>query len=101
MTIDIIQVASILGALSVILGMIIGGYKYIDGQRRANEQNAAELQRFKEQQAAENKRYKKELTLLCEGVSACLDGIEQLGANHTVPKAKEKLNDYLNEAAHD
>ena len=38
--------------------------------------------------------------LLCYGISACLDGLEQLGANHTVPIAKDKLDKHLNKKAH-
>lgn len=45
-------------------------------------------------------KLKEENQLICYGLSAALDGLEQLGANHTVPKAKEKLEKYLNQAAH-
>ena len=41
-----------------------------------------------------------ERCLLCYGLAACLDGLTQLGANHTVPVAKEKLDKYLNKKAH-
>lgn len=44
---------------------------------------------------------KHENGLLCYGLSACLDGLMQLGANHSVPAAKEKLDKYLNERAHE
>ena len=46
-------------------------------------------------------KLKKEDTLQCFALSACLDGLIQLGANHTVPIAKNKLDKYLNEQAHD
>ena len=45
-------------------------------------------------------RLKKENQLICYGLSAALDGLEQLGANHSVPIAKNKLQKYLNEQAH-
>lgn len=90
MNIDIIQLASLIGAVGAILGVIIGGYKFIDGQRRANEKNALEIKHIKAEQ-----------TVICYAMSACLDGLEQLGANHTVPKAKEELDKHLNKAAHD
>ena len=38
--------------------------------------------------------------LLCYGLAACLDGLIQLGANHDVPIAKDKLDKYLNKKAH-
>lgn len=43
---------------------------------------------------------KEENTLMCYALMACLDGLMQLGANHTVPVAKEKLDKYLNQQAH-
>lgn len=45
-------------------------------------------------------RLKEENQLICYGLSAALDGLEQLGANHSVPVAKNKLQKYLNEQAH-
>ena len=33
-------------------------------------------------------------------LSACLDGLVQLGANHEVPKAKKELDDYIRSQAH-
>ena len=53
-----------------------------------------------EKQDEELKRVKEEETLICYALSACLDGLIQLGANHEVPKAKEKLDKYLNKQAH-
>jgi hypothetical protein len=44
---------------------------------------------------------KEENTLLCFGIAAALDGLIQLGANHNVTMAKEKLDKYLNQKAHD
>ena len=48
----------------------------------------------------EIKRIKEENALICYALSACLDGLIQLGANHTVPIAKEKLDKHLNINAH-
>ncbi len=45
-------------------------------------------------------RLKEENQLICYGLFAALDGLEQLGANHSVPIAKNKLQKYLNEQAH-
>ena len=43
---------------------------------------------------------KEEDTLIVFALSACLDGLQQLGANHTVPIAKDKLDKYINQQAH-
>lgn len=53
-----------------------------------------------EAQDLEITKIKEENTLICFALSACLDGLQQLGANHTVPVAKDKLDKYLNQKAH-
>jgi hypothetical protein len=52
------------------------------------------------QQAEEIQRIKDEQTLIFYALLACLDGLQQLGANHTVPEMKGKLEKYLNVSAH-
>ena len=56
---------------------------------------------MKEHHEADVQRIKDENCLICFGLSACLDGLQQLGANHTVPVAKDKLDKYLNQQAHE
>ena len=51
-------------------------------------------------QDSDIKEIKKENSLIVESLRACLDGLEQLGANHTVPAAKNKIDQYLIEKAH-
>lgn len=53
-----------------------------------------------EQQDKDIARIKEEDTLIVYALSACLDGLQQLGANHTVPVAKDKLDKYINQQAH-
>lgn len=118
-TFDVIELSKIIGALSVILGLIIGVYKLYDKitdkqaahDRDINEmkeEHHKQIEALKEENKslrAENqreiKKINKENTLICEALVACLDGLEQLGANHTVPEAKSKLSKHLNNAAHD
>lgn len=83
---NIITAASLIGAAGVITGLIFAAYRWY---LRQNEDTQ------------EIKRLKKENTLICYALSACLDGLIQLGANHTVPKAKDRLDKYLNQSAHD
>lgn len=42
-----------------------------------------------------------ERSLIVYALSACLDGLSQLGCNHSVTDAKDKLSKYLNQQAHD
>ena len=44
---------------------------------------------------------KDENAVLCFALSACLDGLVQLGANHNVPVARDKLDKHLNKQAHE
>ena len=71
--------------MGIITGMFVSVYKWFQKQQN---------------QDGEIERIKKENAILCFALSACLDGLIQLGANHTVPVAKEKLDKYLNEKAH-
>ena len=68
----IIKLAAVVGAVGVIGGVIFAVYRWIIKQNR---------------QDTDIKQLKEENTLICYALSACLDGLEQLGANHTVPKA--------------
>ena len=81
----IIMGASLITARGVILGLIIKIHKWYLKQEKQDD---------------EIKQIKEEDTLICFALSACLDGLMQLGANHTVPVAKDKLDKYLNKQAH-
>lgn len=82
----IIQAAAVLTAFATIGGIVLAILKWIQRQN---------------QQDDDIKSIKKENTLICYSIMACLDGLEQLGANHSVPKAKDKLSKHLNLEAHD
>ncbi len=81
----IIKAASVISALTVAAGLAVSIVKWYLGQKK---------------QAVEIVRIKEENTLICFALSACLDGLGQLGANHTVTTAKDKLDKYLNQQAH-
>ena len=75
----IITAGAVLAALTAILTLVFKVYRWVLRQDRQDR----EIQRLKD-----------------DGVSACLDGLIQLGANHAVPIAKDKLDKYLNQSAH-
>ena len=81
----VITAAAVITALGVITGAFAALCKWVDRQR-GQDKDIAQL--------------KEENALIVHALSACLDGLQQLGANHTVPKAKEMLNKYINEQAH-
>lgn len=78
-------IASVFVALSTIFGVIFAIYRwYLKQEKQDNDIT----------------RLKEEDTLIVFALSACLDGLQQLGANHTVPIAKDKLDKYINQQAH-
>jgi hypothetical protein len=81
----IITISAVLGATVTILGVLFAAYKWYLKQENQDKDIA---------------KIKEENTLICFALSACLDGLQQLGANHTVPVAKDKLDKYLNQQAH-
>jgi hypothetical protein len=92
----IITAGAVLAAVLAIGGVIFKVYKWILCQEKQTEQ-IAELKKLHN---ADVKCINEENTLICYALSACLDGLMQLGANHNVPIAKEKLDKYLNQQAH-
>ena len=85
-TIEIIKlIAEIISAFTIICGVIFALYRWVLKQNKQDE---------------DIKAIKEENSLICFALRACLDGLEQLGANHTVPVAKEKLEKHLNIQAH-
>ena len=82
----IITVAAVLAALFALFGYYNKAHNWYLKQ---------------EQQDKDIKAIKREQTMVVYALSACLDGLVQLGANHTVPTAKDKLDKYINQQAHD
>ncbi len=93
----IVTAGAVLTALGVILGLVLKIHKWVIKQDEQTNQIEA-LKKHHEEDIA---RVKEESTLICEGLSACLDGLIQLGCNHTVPTAKKRLDTYLNKQAHE
>lgn len=81
----IITIAAVIGALGVIFGTLFAAYRWYLKQEKQDK----DIARIKEEDA-----------LIIFALSACLDGLMQMGANHTVPVAKDKLDKYINQQAH-
>lgn len=83
---DFITIVSGITSVGVLIGMLFTLFRWLNKQKK---------------QDTDIRGIKKEMTLICFCMQACLDGLEQLGANHTVPVAKEKLEKHLNKMAHE
>ena len=77
---------------AAVIAAVIGILKYLA--------KVYDLVKHQKQQDEDIKAIKKEQSITTEVMLAVLDGLQQLGANHTVPEAKAKLAAYLNEKAH-
>ena len=88
----IITTAAVIAAAIAIVGYYNKVYSWVKHQ----EEQDKRMDKIERAAATE----RKELTLIVYALSACLDGLVQLGANHTVPVAKDKLDKYINKQAH-
>lgn len=96
-------IAGIVSAVLVLTGTVISIKKWYVNRRDKvikKAQDDAAAKKREDQQDADIKRIKEENCLIMYGLSACLDGLLQLNCNHTVPRAKEKIDKYLNQMAH-
>ncbi|MDE6993266.1 MAG: branched-chain amino acid ABC transporter permease [Lachnospiraceae bacterium] len=82
----IMTAAALLTALITLCGALIAVYKWY---ARQNKQDV-DIAKIKEEQC-----------LLTYGILACLDGLQQLGCNHTVPETRAKIEKHINKAAHE
>lgn len=93
----IITAGAVLGAVTAIGGALIAVYKKL----KKPDKNEELIKSLKAQHEDDIRHIKTENTLICYALSACLDGLLQLGCNHTVPDAKSKLDKHLNQQAHE
>ncbi len=82
---DLIAMVAAIAAILTLMGYIHRLMKWFDHDR---EQDAA------------MKAVKDEQRILCVALAACLDGLEQLGANHSVTRAKKELLNHIQLQAH-
>ena len=97
MQIDILRLAELIGACSLIIGSVIAVYKLYDkllDRVDKLEDKISELE-------SELNRVKKEDTLVIFALRACLDGLHQKGCNGKVTDAIKMIDKHINKAAHD
>ena len=82
----LIELAALLTALGVIGGAALWAVKFVDRQKKQDQELTA---------------IRKEQTLICYGVMACLKGLKEQGCDGPVTAALDKLEKHLNQAAHE
>lgn len=93
----LITAGAVVGAVITLVGVLLKVHKWYLKQ----EEQTKQIESLRKHHEDDVHRIKEENCLICYALSACLDGLQQLGANHTVPLAKEKLDKYLNQQAHE
>lgn len=89
---EIITIAALVSAVVLIVSYCAKVLQWVHHQTEQDERMTAI--------EAEIRESKAERALMVRALRACLEGLSQLGANHTVPTAKAELDRYLNEQAH-
>lgn len=93
----IITTAALLTALISIFTIVFKIHNWYLKQ----EQQDKKIDHLKDAHNEDVHEIKAEQRIICEGLLACLDGLQQLGCNHSVPEAKKTLEKHLNKIAHD
>lgn len=103
----IITISSLLAAIVTIFTLLYKTIKWFDNQKEQDkkikeleEKHKEDMKQLEAKHEEDMGGVRNELRVICTGVLACLDGLEQKGCNHTVPKAKELLEEHLNRVAH-
>ena len=96
MNLDIVSAAEFLSAASVLIAVIVGGYKLYDKALDRIDRLEAKTKSLED----ELTRIRKEDTIVICALRACLDGLHQQGCNGRVTEAIEILDDHINKAAH-
>ena len=97
------SIVTIIGAIAALItgiGTIIAVPKSIIRARDKKREKERLAMEKDQKQDADIQRLKEENCLIVFGLSACLDGLQQLGCNHTVTTAKDKIDKYRNQQAH-
>lgn len=104
----IITAVGVLSALGTALFWVLKAHKWFLNQNAQDKRITdtetrlnAKIDALAKKHEEDMHRSKEERQIVCYGLAACLDGLQQLGCNHTVPEAKTKLDKYLNERAHE
>ena len=92
----IITIGGLITAIGLIIGVFIKAHNWYIEQ----EQQGKEIKELRNLHNSDMNSVAEETELICYALSACLDGLQQLGCNHTVPDAKLKLDTFLNNKAH-
>ncbi len=93
----IITAGGILTAVLAIIGTIAKVVRWMDRQKKQDE----EIRALRTHHDRDQNHVNTELTLLTYGVLACLKGLREQGCNGPVTEAIGKIEKHLNQKAHE
>ena len=93
---SIITAAAIVGAIVALVSYFSKVVRWVDKQTKQDEDIKALRKHHEEDMAS----IKEEQTLIVYGVLACLKGLSEQGCNGPVTEAIGKIENHLNEKAH-
>lgn len=92
----IITAAAVITAVGTILAVVLKGHSWFLEQKNQSRK----IKALEEKHDADMAESNEERQLICFALVACLDGLQQLGCNHSVTEAKDKMEKHLNQKAH-
>ena len=92
----LITLAAAMTALVTLIAFFTKAHNWFLEQKNQSDR----IDALKEKHNADMAESNEERQLMCYALSACLDGLQQLGCNHSVTEAKQKMDKHLNEKAH-
>lgn len=93
----VITAGAVVGALGGIGAIAFKFVRWVDRQKKQDEELAALRKRHDE----DMRGLKEEQTLLTYGILACLKGLSEQGCNGPVTEAIQKIEKHLNKKAHE
>lgn len=93
----IITAAAVLGAVTALLTYLFKAVRWVDRQKRQDE----DIKALKCHHEEDISAIKQEQTLLVYGILACLKGLKEQGCNGPVTEAIQKIEKHLNQKAHE
>lgn len=93
---DVITAVAVLTAVGTLLAWLFRGHNWFLEQQNQSKK----IRALEERHKADMEESNEERQLICYCLVACLDGLQQLGANHSVPIARDKMEKHLNRKAH-
>ena len=93
----IIKIGALIGALGIIVGLLIAGYKFY----LKPEKLAKRMENLRKMHEDDIRKINEEQCLITYGLLACLKGLREQGCNGPVTDGINRIEKHLNKQAHD